>query len=180
LNATANVPGSFAYSPAAGTVLSAGSGQLLSVVFTPADSVDYTSASASVRINVIAVTPPPAVNPIVPIPDQFNSEGDRVRLKVQIDSSDTPLIGTNHNEDNDGDDCQARGVFNAMNLPPGLEIERKHGVIRGRIGLYAAGDYHVTVSFTINGVTFKRSFTWHVADALKRHRHDERDSRHYQ
>jgi hypothetical protein len=53
-------------------------------------------------------------------------------------------------------------------------------VIRGRLGFNAAGDYHVTVSFTIGGVTFTRSFTWHVADVYKRHRHDERDSRHYQ
>jgi hypothetical protein len=180
LNATANVAGSFAYSPAAGTVLPAGAGQVLSAVFTPADSANYTSAAATVRINVVAVTPPPSDNPIVPIPDQFNSEGERVRLKVQIAQSDSPLIGVNHNEDNDGDDCQARGVFNAMNLPPGLQIEQKHGVIRGRLGFNAAGDYHVTVSFTIGGVTFTRSFTWHVADVYKRHRHDERDSRHYQ
>src|SRR5205085_3660509 len=34
LNATANVPGSFVYTPASGTVLSAGNGQILSVTFT--------------------------------------------------------------------------------------------------------------------------------------------------
>jgi len=179
LNATANVPGSFAYSPAAGTVLAAGAGQALSVAFTPADSANYTSATASVRINVIAATPPPSVNPIVPIADQYNGEGDRVRLKVQIASSESPVISARHDDDDDTDDCQARGVFTAMNLPPGLEIERKHGVIRGRLGFSAAGDYHVTVSFTRDGVTFTRSFTWHVADVMKRHRHDERDTRHY-
>src|SRR5205809_4507977 len=37
LNATATVTGTFAYTPAAGTVLSAGSGQMLSVTFTPTD-----------------------------------------------------------------------------------------------------------------------------------------------
>ena len=179
LNATASVPGAFVYSPAAGTVLPAGNGQTLSAAFTPADAANYTSATASVLINVVAVAPPPPANPIVPILDQFNSEGDRVRLKVQLAPSDSPLLGTMHNDDNDADDCQARGVFNAMNLPPGLEIERKHGVIRGRIGFNAAGDYHVTVSFTRDGVTFTRSFTWHVADVFKRHRHDERDVAHY-
>ncbi len=40
LNATANVPGSFAYSPPTGTVLSAGT-NTLSLIFTPTDSVDY-------------------------------------------------------------------------------------------------------------------------------------------
>src|SRR5213079_2769416 len=37
LNATANVPGSFVYSPVAGTVLNAGA-QTLSVTFTPTDT----------------------------------------------------------------------------------------------------------------------------------------------
>src|SRR4029450_11074300 len=44
LNATANVAGSFAYSPAAGTVLNAGSGQTLSVTFTPEDATNYATA----------------------------------------------------------------------------------------------------------------------------------------
>lgn len=38
LNATARVPGTFTYSPAAGTVLNAGSGRTLSVSFVPADT----------------------------------------------------------------------------------------------------------------------------------------------
>jgi len=63
LNATANVPGSFAYSPAAGAVLGAGS-QSLSVTFTPTDSTDYTSSNAGVTLQVsragLAVTATPA------------------------------------------------------------------------------------------------------------------------
>jgi hypothetical protein len=60
LNATAAfngspVPGMFAYTPAAGTVLPAGT-QTLSMTFTPADTTDYTGASASVQITV---TPAP-------------------------------------------------------------------------------------------------------------------------
>ena len=51
LNATANVPGTFVYTPPAGTVLSTGSHQL-SVTFTPTDTVDYTSATAKVTIVV--------------------------------------------------------------------------------------------------------------------------------
>ena len=46
LDATANVPGTFAYTPAAGTVLSAGS-QTLSVTFTPTDIAEYTTATAT-------------------------------------------------------------------------------------------------------------------------------------
>jgi hypothetical protein len=52
LNATANTPGTFVYNPPLGTVLATGSGQTLSTTFTPTDSTDYTSATASVTINV--------------------------------------------------------------------------------------------------------------------------------
>ena len=56
LDATASVPGTFAYSPAAGTVLAAGV-QTLSVTFTPTDTTDYSSTTASVALNVYKVTP---------------------------------------------------------------------------------------------------------------------------
>ncbi len=52
LNATANVPGSFAYSPALGTVLDSGT-HTLSVVFTPTDTIDYSSATGSVSLVVL-------------------------------------------------------------------------------------------------------------------------------
>jgi hypothetical protein len=55
LNATANVPGSFVYDPGIGTVLSAGLTQPLTVTFTPADSVNYSTATASVPITVLAM-----------------------------------------------------------------------------------------------------------------------------
>jgi hypothetical protein len=49
LNASANVPGAFSYIPPAGTVLDAGS-NLLSAVFTPYDSVDYSSVTGYVEL----------------------------------------------------------------------------------------------------------------------------------
>ena len=51
LNATASVPGTFSYSPPAGTVLQPGT-QTLTVIFTPTNSVDYTTATASLPITV--------------------------------------------------------------------------------------------------------------------------------
>ena len=51
LDATAQIPGTFTYTPAIGTVLSAGS-QTLRVTFTPTDNVDYTTAPASVKLTV--------------------------------------------------------------------------------------------------------------------------------
>ncbi len=56
LNATASVPGTFAYAPASGTILAAGS-QTLNVTFTPTDSTDYASATASVVLTVNKSTP---------------------------------------------------------------------------------------------------------------------------
>ena len=56
LNATANLPGTFVYSPAAGTVLKAGT-QTLSVVFTPTDTKTYSSATATVQLSVSQATP---------------------------------------------------------------------------------------------------------------------------
>jgi hypothetical protein len=57
LDATANVAGTFVYSPAAGTVPKAGT-QTISVNFTPTDITDYTSADDSVQLTV---------NPAMPI-----------------------------------------------------------------------------------------------------------------
>lgn len=51
LNATANVPGTFAYTPSAGTTMRAA--QTLSVTFTPTDPASYTTASKSVTIDVL-------------------------------------------------------------------------------------------------------------------------------
>jgi len=51
LNATASAAGTFTYTPAAGTVLSPGT-QVLSVTFTPTDTVDYTSADKQVTLLV--------------------------------------------------------------------------------------------------------------------------------
>ena len=51
LNATTSVSGSFAYNPTNGTVLHAGT-NTLSVIFTPADTVDYSSVTDTVRLVV--------------------------------------------------------------------------------------------------------------------------------
>src|SRR5678809_1427923 len=56
LNATANVPGTFVYTPVAGTVLNAGAGQTLSVTFTPTDAANYTGATATTTITVLKAT----------------------------------------------------------------------------------------------------------------------------
>jgi uncharacterized protein (TIGR02145 family) len=53
LNATADVAGTFVYTPAIGTVLSLGANQNLKVDFIPTDAVHYNTATKTVTINVI-------------------------------------------------------------------------------------------------------------------------------
>jgi hypothetical protein len=66
LNAKALVPGTFVYTPAAGTVLTAGT-QTLSAIFTPKDTADYTTAQATATIvveglpNIASLLPAAAV-----------------------------------------------------------------------------------------------------------------------
>jgi RHS repeat-associated protein len=95
LNATANTPGTFAYSPAAGTILTVGS-NTLSVTFTPTDTTDYTTITATVSLTVDPATPSitwPTPSPI--------SYGTALSAK-QLDASSTvagtfvysPVVGT--------------------------------------------------------------------------------------
>jgi len=56
LNATASVPGTFVYDPAAGAVLRAGT-HTLSVTFTPADGVGFSTTQASAQLVVTKATP---------------------------------------------------------------------------------------------------------------------------
>jgi hypothetical protein len=61
LSATANVQGTFVYSPAAGTLLPVGPAQPLSVLFTPADTVHYENAATTVFLTVVKAAQAPLV-----------------------------------------------------------------------------------------------------------------------
>lgn len=56
LNATADVAGTFIYTPPIGTSLSVGANQNLKVDFTPTDVTNYNTASKTVKIDVIIAT----------------------------------------------------------------------------------------------------------------------------
>ena len=56
LNATSPLPGSFSYSPSAGTVLGIGP-NTLTVTFTPVDTTDYITGTATVTLTVVPATP---------------------------------------------------------------------------------------------------------------------------
>ena len=67
LDATASVPGSFVYTPAAKTTLNSGAGQALSVTFTPTDAADYNPVKTTTTINVLPA--PQKATPIITWPD---------------------------------------------------------------------------------------------------------------
>lgn len=81
LDATASVPGTFTYTPAAGTVLSAGK-QTLSVTFTPTNATDYASATASVTITVNKATP--TISWTAPTPIAYGTALDGTQLNASV------------------------------------------------------------------------------------------------
>ncbi len=82
LNATASVAGAFSYSPAAGTILSAGT-QTLTVTFTPTDTKDYTTATATVSLTVNKATP------AITWPTPSNIVVDTALSDTQLDATAT-------------------------------------------------------------------------------------------
>jgi hypothetical protein len=70
LDATANVVGTFAYTPAAGVVLPTGT-HTLSAVFTPFDTADYNNATASVSLFVEGDSGP-SIQTSVAVADSLN------------------------------------------------------------------------------------------------------------
>ena len=102
LNATAALPGIFVYTPAAGTVLNAGSGQPLSVTFTPNDHTDYNAVTATVYINVRKATPAISVAPYSVVYDgnAHTATGQAVGVGG-VSLSSLNLSGTTHTSPGD-------------------------------------------------------------------------------
>jgi probable HAF family extracellular repeat protein len=142
LNATANVPGAFVYTPPTGFMPPPGT-MVLTALFTPADAANYITASANVLLTVVGVVPPDA-NPMWQPDDQINTAGDRVQLQIVAAVDLT----------------SAR--FSARGLPPALKISSDTGLICGTIKKRSEGVYVTTITLTVNGQTFSRTFTWTV------------------
>jgi uncharacterized delta-60 repeat protein len=83
LDAAAAVSGTLTYSQPAGTVLGVVSGQVLSVTFTPADTVDYRAVTTQVSIDVLP-PPPPHVTGIA---SSGHSKKGLISITVSFDQS---------------------------------------------------------------------------------------------
>jgi hypothetical protein len=87
----ASLPGTFDYTPAAGTVLDGGS-QTLSVEFIPSDSADFTTATDSVTITVTDATPVITWTPLSPI--TYGTPLSSDQLDATATSGGQPVAGT--------------------------------------------------------------------------------------
>jgi hypothetical protein len=104
LDATANVPGGFAYTPTNGTVLGAAT-NTLSVIFTPTDTNDYASASTNVSLVVshaaLAVTANNAsrvygqTNPVFTGTITGVTNGDNITATYATTATTNTPVGTN-------------------------------------------------------------------------------------
>ena len=92
LNATANVPGTFVYTPAAGTILPVGAARPLTALFTPADSANYTIAAATVTVDVTSVGPP--IQPPFQVLHAFTYVDGATPVSSLIQASDNLFYGT--------------------------------------------------------------------------------------
>ncbi len=79
LNASASVPGSFAYTPGHGEVLMAGR-HTISVTFTPTDITGYSTAHAEVSLTVVAATP--AISWSTPTPITYGTPLSGAQLEA--------------------------------------------------------------------------------------------------
>ena len=97
LNATASfngatVAGTFTYTPASGTLLSAGANQTLSVTFTPTDTTDYTTANGSVSLTVNKATP--TVNWTAPAAITYGTALGSTQLNATATYNGATVAGT--------------------------------------------------------------------------------------
>jgi len=129
LSATADVPGSFAYTPPLGTVLAAGNAQTLSATFLPVDLTNYYAVAAAVTVNIL-----PA--PLTITPDNNN----------KVYGADLPVLTASYDGFVNGD--------TAANLSPGVTLAAT-ALASSPVGVYpitASGAASTNYSITeVNG-----------------------------
>jgi hypothetical protein len=122
LNATANVAGSFAYTPTNGTVLNAGT-NTLSVVFTPTDTVDYSTAMDTVSLVVL---------PAAPVIQTAKRSGSSITLTWSAFANQMYQIQSTtnlHNWTNSGGTITASNSTVTVSLPIGVSLDEYYRIV---------------------------------------------------
>jgi hypothetical protein len=144
LNATANVPGTFVYSPVLGTVLSVGSSQPLAVTFTPTDVTNYSTETKTVNITVIGIAP---------------SNLSYATPVVYVTGKPIPALSPTVNS---GGAANSYSVSPA--LPAGLTLNATTGIISGTPTVVtAAANYLITATNIYGSATFNVNLTVNAA-----------------
>jgi hypothetical protein len=155
LDATASVPGTFTYSPAAGTVLPAGANQPLSVTFTPTDTTDYTTTSAANSITVNPAAPATKANLVVT--ESLTRSGGNVIVRVSIaNTGGTAATGVVLTSVKVGADAATVVPQSLGTIAPGATAVATV-TVPGTVGASGAAS-SVSVSGTYTGSTFGGSF----------------------
>lgn len=129
MNASADVPGSFTYTPATGAVLPVGNGQTLSATFTPSDAAAYASVSKSVTIDVLPA--PPATPARVVVTAALSRTETHILVAVTIA--------------NTGGTTAANVILTAarVNTTPGATLPQSLGAVA------AGGSATITLAFPV-------------------------------
>jgi streptogramin lyase len=154
LTASSSVAGNFTYSPAAGTVLTAGS-HLLTVTFTPTDTTDYVTATASVHL---------IVNP----PNDFIAIACGGPAESNMNGGDVPFV-SDRDFNGGGNNVATTETINLTQLgvnaaPMGVYQHGRAGVTTYTIPKLAAGSQHtVLLHFSENYFSAKGRRVFNVA-----------------
>lgn len=116
LNAAANVPGAFTYTPAAGTVLPSGT-QKLTASFTPADTKHYSPISTSTTIRIDTATPPPAAPTLASI--KLSASTTSLQAGQTIQLAATAVYSDNSTKDITGNATWASSSTSVASIASG-------------------------------------------------------------
>src|SRR5262249_22640039 len=137
--------GTLVYSPTAGTVLPVGNGQTLSVTFTPTDTADYTTATASTTIDVNPAPPPGSGVNLVVTKVLTRSSGNLVVQLTIANTGGTPATNVMLNSVTLGGKTATPLPLAIGTIGPGASAEATV-LVPGTVG--ASG---TASSFTLNG-----------------------------
>jgi hypothetical protein len=149
LNATASVPGSFAYTPVAGTILNVGNTQTLSVTFTPTDGTNYNNATATVQVNVIKVTPTVTVSAASANPSSYRQDAFFTATITPTSATGTIQFMVDGSNDVGSPVILTSGSATSINMNCSSGVFCTGGIIR-----IPAGSHTVTAVYSGDGNVF--------------------------
>lgn len=179
LDATSSVPGSFSYTPSAGTVLSVGNNQALQTTLTPTDSANYTTSTATVHINVLQIPPVASfsgspTSGTAPLTVSFTDSSSNSPTAWQWSWGDGTANGTTQNPSHQYTSAGTYSVtLTASNSAGGNTYTRSSYITVNSPGSapisafsadHTSGTSPLTVQFTDSSANTPTSWSWNFGD----------------